>query len=93
MNPLVQSRPFQLALVGFVAAVVGVAVGFAGWYAISDLAVARIGFVLAVLGVLLGFVGIVWGQMKHGGAAITGSFKAAQELRRKFLEWLGKRRR
>jgi hypothetical protein len=92
MNSVMHSRPFRLALVGFIAAVIGVGVGFAGWYAISDLAIARLGFVLAVLGVLLGFIGVVWGQVKHGGAAIAGSLEAAKGLRRKFLERIGKRR-
>lgn len=87
-----QVRGLRIGLAGFVIAVVGAALGFAGFH-IEERWLSIAGFVITVVGVIVGFAGIVYGWVTEGRRAITGSVQSAKELRDRTMTGLGKKDR
>jgi len=76
------TRGLRISFVGFSVAVVGIVLGFFGFY-LEERSLSILGFLIVVTGVAVGFVGIVYGWVYQGRNAIKGSVKAAKELRSK----------
>jgi len=77
-----QVRGLKLALIGFLIAAIGAAVGFTGFY-VEERWLSILGFSITVIGVAVGAIGILYGWMTEGKRAISGSVQAARELRDK----------
>lgn len=79
---MAQRRGLQIALAGFVTAMLGAIAGFSG-FQIEERWLSVVGFTITAIGVTIGFIGIVYGWITEGKRAITGSGRAAGELRNK----------
>lgn len=81
---MAQRRGLKVGLTGFAIALVGAVAGFGG-FEIDQRWLSLTGFGITAAGVMVGFIGIVYGWITEGKQAVTGSFKAARELRNKIV--------
>lgn len=74
------TKGVKIGFTGFLIAMIGAVLGFGG-FQFEERWVAVSGFVLTALGVFVGFVGILHSWITNGKQAISGSVKAAKEVR------------
>jgi hypothetical protein len=73
----------KIGLVGFALSAVGASLGFI-FYFFDFLIGAQLAFFIVVLGVSIGFVGIGVGWLQIDKSAVLGSYRASQNLRKKY---------
>jgi len=83
------NRVIQIGFSGFVIALIGIVLGFGGFY-LNERWISLIGFPITVLGVIIGFLAVAYGWITFGRKAITESGQAAASLSEKVIGFFKK---